>query len=200
MPAPYYRDALFIGLGGAGALIGLQTLLHDDLAALATAHRSTETSFGSNFDAFIPAASILGTSTAAQLTVHRRRRVNRLLRRGDASCPLDARSDLLTGDAGTDARQLGQPGGFRQTMAGRVDLAWRPGFRCALRDAIQHPWLLSGNGHHRSSDAMQPNCWVNPIAFYRLNGYAVVLALLLLLASPLLAWRSSSAPDKMAIK
>ena len=27
MPAPYYRDALFIGWGGAAALIGLQTLL-----------------------------------------------------------------------------------------------------------------------------------------------------------------------------
>ncbi|MBV8515097.1 MAG: CPBP family intramembrane metalloprotease, partial [Acidobacteria bacterium] len=62
MPAPYYRDAFFIGIGGAGALIGLQTLIQALAQHWPTPHRAAPASFGSNFDAYVPAGAILGTS------------------------------------------------------------------------------------------------------------------------------------------
>ena len=52
----------FIGWGGAAALIGLQTLLQTISQHVITAHRSAPADFGSNFDAYLPLASTLGTS------------------------------------------------------------------------------------------------------------------------------------------
>jgi hypothetical protein len=62
MPAAYYRDALWIGLGGAATLAGMQTVLLAASRHFATVHRSAEASFGTDFDAFVPIGSIFGGS------------------------------------------------------------------------------------------------------------------------------------------
>ncbi len=62
MPATYYRDAFFIGVGARGALVSLQVLLQAISQHWPTPHRSAPASFGSDFDAYVPAASVLGTA------------------------------------------------------------------------------------------------------------------------------------------
>jgi membrane protease YdiL (CAAX protease family) len=67
MPALYYRDALFIGMGGHAVLLGLQTLLQTISEHWPTPHRSTPASFGSDFDAYVPAVSVLGSALLKSL-------------------------------------------------------------------------------------------------------------------------------------
>jgi hypothetical protein len=69
MPSAYYRDALWIGLGGAAALVGLSRLVAVAAAHWPTAHRGIEASFGGDFDASLPAASIFGTVLIRALMV-----------------------------------------------------------------------------------------------------------------------------------
>jgi membrane protease YdiL (CAAX protease family) len=69
MPSAYYRDALWIGSGGAAALVGLSRLVAVAAAHWPTAHRGIEASFGGDFDASLPAASIFGTVLIRALMV-----------------------------------------------------------------------------------------------------------------------------------
>jgi membrane protease YdiL (CAAX protease family) len=61
MTPEYYRDALWIGLGGTAALAGLSRLVALGSAHWPTMHRAAEASFGGDFDATLPAASIFGS-------------------------------------------------------------------------------------------------------------------------------------------
>jgi hypothetical protein len=54
MPAEYYRDAFFIGLGGAAAILGVRTLVQVVGQHWPTAHRAVEAAIGTNFDAVMP--------------------------------------------------------------------------------------------------------------------------------------------------
>src|SRR5713226_7715742 len=60
MSANFYRDAFFIGLGGSATLLGLERVLVAASAHWPTVHRSLPASFGQEFDAFLPAASLTG--------------------------------------------------------------------------------------------------------------------------------------------
>ena len=61
MTPEYYRDALWIGLGGTAALAGLSRLVALASAHWPTMHRAAEASFGGDFDATLPAAAIFGS-------------------------------------------------------------------------------------------------------------------------------------------
>jgi membrane protease YdiL (CAAX protease family) len=62
MPGAYYRDAVWIGLGGAAGLTGLQTLLQTAAQRWPTAHRVAEAAYGTDFDTVLPgAATVAGT-------------------------------------------------------------------------------------------------------------------------------------------
>jgi hypothetical protein len=67
MPGAYYRDALFIGLGGAAALVGLETLLQAASQYWPTVHRSAAAAFGTDFDAKVPALAILASAVQHSL-------------------------------------------------------------------------------------------------------------------------------------
>ena len=60
MPGNYYRDAFWIGLGGASLWIGLNRFLGVVAQWWPTAHESFPARFGDSFDAMFPAAMIIG--------------------------------------------------------------------------------------------------------------------------------------------
>jgi membrane protease YdiL (CAAX protease family) len=62
MPADYYRDALFIGVGGTAAFVALGRLLQTAFLYWPTMHREVAAAFGENFDATLPGAAILATA------------------------------------------------------------------------------------------------------------------------------------------
>lgn len=69
MPGEYYRDALLIALGGAAAILGLETLLQAASLHWPTMHRSAGAAFGTDFGAELPAAAILGNAIRESLLV-----------------------------------------------------------------------------------------------------------------------------------
>jgi membrane protease YdiL (CAAX protease family) len=58
MAREYYRDALFIGVGGTAALIAVSRASEFAFRRWPTAHRSFPTNFGLDFDSYVPGISI----------------------------------------------------------------------------------------------------------------------------------------------
>jgi Type II CAAX prenyl endopeptidase Rce1-like len=67
MPAAYYRDALWIGIGSAAGLIGLESVLQRISQLWPTAHEEAIASIGTTFDAIVPAAAVFGTTLRQSL-------------------------------------------------------------------------------------------------------------------------------------
>jgi hypothetical protein len=188
MPANYYRDALWIGLGGGAALMGLNHLMGAYFAHWPMLHRVVDASFGGNFDAIFPGAAILGGS----------------LLRGFLQIGIVA---LLAGFIGAEVRPrwlrfslflLGalalvgddwsNPVDFaRQFLVRVVTLAVLVfGVRRIMRFNLLGCFLVVV-GTSLLGGALP--LLQQPEAFYRANGYLVLLALALLLAWPFAAWR-----------
>ena len=194
MPSNYYRDALWIGLGGTGGLLGLERLLAVASTYWPTVHRSLEASFGLDFDALFPAASIVGgtvlrgllftglvTATAAFVAAHVRHTALRVLL-------------LLFGSLALAGGNWGSPGDLAKQFLARLILlsVLAFGVRRVMRFNILGCFLvvaatfLLGGANELLSQ---------PDSFYKANGYAVLLALILLFGWPFAAWRmGNSAP------
>jgi membrane protease YdiL (CAAX protease family) len=196
MPANYYRDAFFIGIGGAGALIGLQTVIQAIAQHWPTPHRGTPADFGSNFDAYVPAGAILGTSL-----------LHSLLYMGFvafaatfiASVIRPAWLKALVFFVATFAAMPGNWGSpadyAKQWVAELILLAVLVlGVRYVMRFNIFGCFLAVGVISLASGAA---ELLGEPDRFYRLNGYAVVAALVLLLAWPLVSWRGARGGDNV---
>jgi hypothetical protein len=194
MPAPYYRDAFFIGIGGAGALIGLQTLIQKIAQHWPTPHRSAPAEFGSNFDAYVPAGAILGTSL-----------LHSLLYMGFVALAATFVAAMLRptwlkalvfGVATFAAMpsNWGSPADYaKQWIAETIMLAVLVlGVRYVMRFNIFGCFLVVGVVSLASGAA---ELLGQPDRFYRLNGYGVVAALVLLLVWPLMNWRSAGGGD-----
>ena len=191
MPPAYYRDALWIGLGGGAALLGLSRLLQAVSVYWPTLHRAAEVSFGQDFDAVLPAASVLG----------------RALLRGLFLTGIVA---LLVSFVAAELRPrwlraslffLGAFSLVGSNWGNPADLA-----RLFFTKAILLTVLILGV--HRFVRFNILGCFLalavttllagvtelmgQPNAFYRANGYAVLLTLFLLLAWPFAAWRMRS--------
>jgi hypothetical protein len=69
MPAAYYRDAVFIGLGGMAACLGLDAILKWVYQHLPGAQEAAAAAFGANLGAVFPAAAILGSGVRSGLTL-----------------------------------------------------------------------------------------------------------------------------------
>jgi len=195
MPAAYYRDALWIGLGGAGAVLGLQRLLQTASQHWPTAHRSAEAGFGADFDAILPAASILGTTlqhslmmtglvalAASFVAAQLRARWMRFL-----AFLLGALALIAISGGGS----WGSPVDFvKQWLMQAIFLAVLVfGVRRVMRSNILGCFLVLATLTLVGDAAA---LLAQPDAFYRANGYAAVLLLVLLLAWPLVAWRTTS--------
>jgi hypothetical protein len=192
MPAPYYRDAFFIGIGGAGALTGLQTLIQAVAQQWPTPHRGSPAEFGSNFDAYVPAGAIVGTSL-----------LHGLLYMGFVALAAAFVASILrptwlkglvflVATFAAMPSNWGSPADYaKQWLAETILLAVLVlGVRYVMRFNIFGCFLVVGVISLASGAA---ELLGQPDHFYRLNGYGVVTTLLLLLAWPLASWRTSKA-------
>src|SRR6266478_553570 len=188
MPANYYRDAFCIGLGGSAALLGLERLLSVASAHWPTVHRSLPASFGQEFDAILPAASFVGgtlqhgllltgivvavAAFAAAQVRHTGLRILLLLlgalslASGNWGSPADLAKQFLAELIMLSVLVFGVRGVMRFNLLG-----------CFL--VVAGTSLLGGASELLSQ----------PDSFYRANGYAVLLALVLLFIWPFVAWR-----------
>jgi hypothetical protein len=188
MPAGYYRDAFWIGLGGAAGILGLERLLAFASTYWPTAHRSLEASFGQDFDALIPIAATLGaavfrgllfTGLVAAIASFVAAQVrHRLLR---FSLLVFGALAVVGGGWGTPADLM------KQFMARLILLGVLAfGVRRLMRFNILGCFLVVACTTLVSTAA---ELLVQPDSFYRANGYAIMLALALLFLWPLGAWR-----------
>ena len=192
MPNNYYRDALWIGLGGAAGLLGLERLLGVASTHWPTVHRSLEASFGLDFDALLPAASIAGGTLLRGLLF------SGLVAAIAAFVAAQVRQPglrillLLFGALALAGGNWGSPADLAKQFLARLILlsVLAFGVRRVMRFnvlgcflVVASTFLLSGATELLSQ----------PDSFYRANGYAVLLALILLLGWPFAAWRMGDA-------
>ena len=188
MPGSYYRDALWIGLGGAAGLLGLERLLAVASTHWPTVHRSLEASFGLDFDALLPAASIIAgtvlrgllftglvTATATFVASQVRQPGLRLFL-------------LLVGALALSGGNWGSPADLAKQVLARLILliVLVFGVRRVMRFNVLGCFLVVAATSLLGGAA---ELLSQPDPFYRANGYAVLLGLVLLFAWPLVAWR-----------
>ncbi|MFI5058902.1 MAG: CPBP family intramembrane glutamic endopeptidase [Candidatus Acidiferrales bacterium] len=191
MPPAYYRDALWIGLGGGAALLGLSRLLQAVSVYWPTLHRAAEASFGQDFDAVLPAASILGRTL-----------IHGLFLTGIVAALVSfVVAELRPRWLRASLFFLGTLSLVGSNWGNSVDLA-----KLFFTKAILLVILILGVQRFMRFNIL--GCFLvlavttlsagvtelmgQPNAFYRANGYAVLLTLFLLLAWPLAAWRMRS--------
>jgi len=197
LPAEYFRDALWVGLGGAAGLLGLERLLTSLSAYWPTLHRSLPAGFGQAFDAIFPAASILGgavihglfrtgivVAVASFLALHVRQ-------------PLLRISLLVAGALALTGGEWGSPADLGKQFLGRLILlaVVASGVKLLMRFNLLGCFLVVASTSLVGGAA---ELLGQPDSFYRANGYAVLLALGLLFAWPLAAWllRTTGSPAR----
>jgi hypothetical protein len=191
MPPPYYRDSFWIGLGGGAVLLGLNRLLQAASAYWPTPHRAAEASFGQNFDAILPAASILGGSLLRGLFYAG---VVALLS-SFVAAEIPQRwlrfFLFLLGTLALVGGNWGNPADLAEQFLAKAILLGVVifGVRRIMRFNILGCFLVVAG---TSLLAGASELLGQPDAFYRANGCAVLLALFLLLAWPFAAWRMGS--------
>jgi membrane protease YdiL (CAAX protease family) len=186
MPANYYRDAFWIGLGGSALLIGLRRALDYASAWWPTLHRELPADFGMGFDAFFPGVALIAGAllrtlfavavlalTAAVVGAELRARWLRLL----LFLALPA---CLVFNWGSRADFL------KQYLAELILLA-------VVIFALQQLIRLNMLGLFLIAActallASAAQFLAQPDAFYRYNGYLLLLAIVVLFAWPLMAW------------
>jgi hypothetical protein len=191
MPPLYYRDAFWIGLGGGAVLLGLNRLLQATSTNWPTPHRALEASFGQDFDAILPAASILGGTLLRGLFYSG---VIALLASFIAAevHPRWLRFSLfLLGALALAGGNWGNPADLTKQFLAKAILLGIVifGVRRIMRFNILGCFLAAAGTFLLAGVS---ELLGQPDAFYRANGLAVLLALFLLLAWPFTAWRMHS--------
>src|SRR5712671_482469 len=197
MPRAYYRDALFIGLGGTAVLVALETAVIWANQHLPGAQAGAAANFGANLDAVFPAAAILGLAVRSGLTL-------------TAVVPTAAgfivsmiRPKSL--QAGVFVLAVLALGGFAANWRDPMDVVkkmviaaiWIGVIDVMVRYVVRFNVLgyflivaglfLLG----RAGEMLR-----HPDYFYRANGYGILLGLVVLFGWPLVAWRRGGAAEK----
>jgi hypothetical protein len=197
MPAAYYRDAFFIGLGGAAAILGLRTLLLTGSQYWPTTHRAVDASFGSNFDAVLPSAAITsGMVNHSLLFTGMIVVVASFLAALVRSRPLRWLIFVLAAIAMIGSN-WGSPADLvKQWLAQLILLSVIVfGVRRVMRFNILGCFLAIAMLTLVEQGA---ELLGQPDSFYRLNGYGVVAVMLALLLWPLTAWTMAPANSARA--
>ncbi len=192
MPAAYYRDALWIGLGGAAGLLGLERLLATASTHWPTAHRSLEAAFGQDFDAIFPAASIIGGTLLHSMLM------TGLVMAIAAFIAAQVRQPglrillFLVGALSLVGGGWGGPADLAKQFVARLILLSILvfGMRRVVRFNLLGCFLIVAGTFLLGGAA---ELLAQPDSFYRANGYAVLLSLILLFAWPFTAWRMRAA-------
>jgi len=194
MPGEYYRDALWIGLGGSAGLIGLERLLEMASTHWPTVHRSLSLVVGGNFDAVLPAASIIGgTLLASFKTTGYVVLIASFVAAKVRQTWL--RIVLLVAGAAAAVALFGEDWGngadfSKQFLEQFILLSVLVmGVKRIMRFNILGCFLIVAG---TSLFAAAAGLLAQPNAFYRANGYVVLSALVLLFAWPIVAWRMQS--------
>jgi membrane protease YdiL (CAAX protease family) len=186
MPANYYRDAFWIGLGGSALLIGARRVLDYASAWWPTLHRELPADFGMGFDAFFPGAALIAGALLRALFIVsvfalagavlgaelRARWLRLLLFLAVPACLVfswGSRADFL-----------------KQFLAQLILLAVVVfGIQQLVRFNMLGLFLVAACTALLGSAVQFLG---QPDAFYRYNGYLLLLAIVVLLAWPLMTW------------
>jgi hypothetical protein len=195
MPPLYYRDALLIGMGGTAALIGFSRLIAAVSAHWPTAHRGVEASFGGDFDATLPAAGVFGTVLLRALMYTGLVALCASFVVTNVKQPWLRLLLFLSAVLATVGTAWGTPADFaKQFLAGALLLGLLIfGISRVVRFNLLGAFLVVAGTSLLAAAAKLVS---QPDAFYRANGYAVLLLLAGLLAWPLAAWSMRAARDE----
>ena len=192
MPSVYYRDAVWIGACGAAGILGVRRAIEFLGAHWPTVHRSLPLSVGQNFDATLPAGAFVGSALIGSLFV------TGLIAFSGAFLASVIRARWLRflffvlGVMVLAGSDWGNGIDFAKQCVGAAILLGVIVFgvgrvmRFNVLGCLLVVALLSLSG-------AATQLLAQPDAFYRTNGYAVVLAIGLVLALPLSAWKLRAA-------
>lgn len=191
MPGAYYRDALWIGLGGSAGLLGLERLLEAASLHWPTVHRALEVSFGQNFDAVFPAAAVFGETLLGGLRMTAYVVVIASFVAARLKPTWLRLLLFFVGALGVVGGSWGSPADFAKQFLARLILLGVLvfGVRFVMRFNLLGCFLVIA-GTSLATGAAE--LLAEPDAFYQGNGYAVLLVLFLLFAWPLAAWRMNA--------
>jgi hypothetical protein len=197
MPAEYYRDAFWIGLGGSAFLIGLRHLLDFASTLWPTLHRGIPASFGDSFDAIYPGLGAIGSAIFRGLLI------SGVLVLAGAFVGAElriqwVRLSLFIAVAAALVTSWGSPADYlKQFLLSAILLGVVVfGIRRLVRFNLFGMFLIvvcTGLVSVLSELITQPN------AFYRANAYAILIALAALLAWPLVLSRTRGQGGARAI-
>jgi membrane protease YdiL (CAAX protease family) len=192
MPKGYYRDAVFIGLGGTAAWVGLDAISKWVYQHLPGTQEAAAAGFGASLDAVLPVAAIFGSGVRGGLTL------TALVALTAAFIASVIRTKWLR--ASVFVLAVLALGGLGANWHDPMDVAkkmiigavWIAVIDLALRYVIRFNVLgyfliLAGLALLGGAGEMLRH----PDYFYRANGYGVLVALVLLYGGPLIAWRRS---------
>ena len=187
MPANYYRDAFWIGVGGSALLIGLRRLLDFASAWWPTLHRGLPSNVSEAFDAVYPGVGAIGGAIVRALFVCG------ILALGAAFIAAEVRVRwlrllLFFLVAAALISGWGSPADFlKQFLTMTMLLAVVVfGLRRVARFNLLGVFLVASCA---SLLAAAAGLLGQPDAFYRTQGHIALTAVVLLLALPLVAWR-----------
>jgi membrane protease YdiL (CAAX protease family) len=195
MPPLYYRDALLIGVGGTAALVGFSRLIASLSGHWPTAHRAIEASFGGDFDATLPAASILGTVLLRTLMYTGLVALCASFVSTNVKQPWLRLLLFLSAALATVGTAWGAPTDFaKQLLAGALLLGLLVfGITRVVRFNMLGYFLVVAGTSLLAAAAKLVS---QPDPLYRVNGYAVLLMLAGMLSWPLWTWRMRGARDE----
>jgi membrane protease YdiL (CAAX protease family) len=193
MPADYYRDAFWIGLGGSAILLGIHHALDFASAWWPTAHRELPADFGTAFDSLFPGAGLIGASIYHGLLQ------TGILALGATFIGAELRARwlrlfLFFAVAASMVMSWGSPADFlKQFLATSILLAVAVfGIRSVVRFNVMGLFLVAAC---TALLAGASELLSQPDPSYRRNGYLLLFAIIVLLAWPLLSWRLRGSPE-----
>ncbi len=194
MPNAYYRDALFIGLGGTAAWVGLDAISKWVYQHLPGAQEGAAASFGANLDAVFPVGAILGSGMRGGLTYTALVAITAafiasMIRAKWQRASVFVLAVLALGGIGAnwhDPMDVAKKMIIGAVWIAVIDLAVRYVIRF---NVLGYFLILAGIALLGGVGEMLRH----PDYFYRANGYGVLVALAVLFGWPLVVWQRGGA-------